>query len=59
MPKFGKKKKGDDDAPGLTSEFDFPSDDDESSSDEEEGVPGLEVSIQASVVACDARALCF
>ena len=47
MPKFGKKKKkGEaDDAPGLTSEFDFPSDEDEEESDEEvaEGIPGLEI----------------
>jgi hypothetical protein len=41
MPKFGKKKKDADDGGMMTSDFDFPSEDEESS--EEEGVPGLEI----------------
>ena len=41
MPKFGKKKKSDDDSGAMTSDFDFPSEEEEES--EEEGVPGLEI----------------
>ena len=42
MPKFGKKKKNsEDDAGAMTSDFDFPSE--EEAESEEEGVPGLEI----------------
>lgn len=43
MPKFGKKKKADDGVSSLTSDFDFPESEEESSSDAEEGIPGLEI----------------